>query len=252
MGLPLPPKQPPTVSEVNTPDHYERTGMLTSDEASFILDSTLKGKHRRDPSVLSFIEAFVRCKNIGQASDEAGIKPSLGYLIRHRVDVSAAIQKLIDKSAVKYGFDASEVMERAKEIVDFDPIAVQNPDGTFKSNLHDISPEARRNIKKLKVNNLYKTVEDINGIKTKLIVGEVIEYEFYDKLKAVDLVGKEKEMFKTTTKVEHSVTKEMASILLESARRGQNASEAFKVPKHVDIEVIGETDNDRRRIRMEE
>jgi len=209
----------------------ENSGELTTDESSFILDATLKAKHRKDASVIAFIDAFVACKSISQASVEAGIHPRDGYKIRHRRDVSLAIQKLIDKSAIKYGFDNSEIFERVKEVVEFDPIMVQNPDGTFKSNMHDIPPEARRNIKKMKVKNLYKQVEDINGMKEKLIVGELIEYEFYDKLKASELVGKEKEMFKNTTKVEHTVTKDMASILLESARR----AEERRKPEIIDI-----------------
>lgn len=205
-------------------EHGERDGLLTENDSDFILGTTLKPKHRKDPTVITFIESFVRCKNISQASAEAGIAYSLGYTLRHKSDVANAIQKIIDKSVLKYGFDASEIMERAKEIVDFDPIAVQNPDGTFKSNFHDIDPAARRNIKKLKVKNLYNQTEDLNGIKKNIIIGEIIEYEFYDKLKAVDMAGKEKEMFKNTTRVEHTVTKDMAEILLASAKRGTDTS----------------------------
>lgn len=203
----------------------DKSGELTVDEYSFILDTTLKPKNRRDEKIIQFIDCFIRCKNIAQASAECEIHRSVGYSYRHRKDVSNAIQKLIDKSTIKHGFDSSEIMERAKEIVDFDPIEIQNPDGTYKTNLHDISPEARRSIKKLEVKNLFKDIEDINGIKTKLIVGEVIKYEFYDKLKSIELVGKEKEMFKNTTRVEHTVTKDMASILLASAKRADKAIE---------------------------
>ncbi len=207
MGFPLPPST-------------KEKGELTENEYGFILDATLKSKHRRDASVIAFIDSFIACKSIQQASAEAGIHRKIGYAIRHRKDVANAIQKLIDKSTVKYGFDNSEIFERVKEVVEFDPIMVQNPDGTFKSNMHDIEPEARRNIKKLKVKNLYNQEKDINGmLGQKIIIGEVIEYEFYDKLKASELVGKEKEMFKNTTKVEHGVTKDMASILLDSAKR---------------------------------
>jgi hypothetical protein len=218
------------------PGNTKRSGELTDEESDFILTANLKAKHRADPTILAFISSFVRCKNISQAAQESGIHYSLGYSIRHKQDVALAIQKLIDKSAMKYGFDASEIMERTKEIVDFDPIALQNIDGSFKDNLHDIAPEARRNLKSLKVNNLYNQVEDINGIKRKIIVGKVIEYTFYDKLKAVDLAGKEKEMFKTTTRVEHTVTKDMASILLAAAKRGEQATESlgYKPPVTVD------------------
>ena len=223
MGIPLPPKPqaaPPVITD-------ERSGELTENEFGFILDECLKPKHRKDPSVLAFIDSFIRCKNIAQASAECGISASLGYQYRHRMDIANVIQKLVDRSAIKYGFDASEIMERTKEMVDFDPIAMQNPDGSFKSCFYEMTPEARRNVKKLKVHNLYSQDKDINGMSKKIIVGKVIEYEFYDKLKAIELVGKEKEMFKSTTRVEHAITKDMASILLESASRGQQAAVSY-------------------------
>lgn len=194
-------------------------GKLTDNESSYILDSTLKRHHRNDAVIIGFIEAFVRCKSISQASSEVGIDARRGYGIRHRTDVSNAITKIWEKSAIKYGFDSSEIFERVKEVVDFDPVLVMNQDGTFKSNMFDIPPEARRCLKKLKVKNLYSQEKDLNGIDKKLIIGEVIEYEFYDKLKGAELVGREKEMFKTVSKVEHAVTKDMATILLASAER---------------------------------
>jgi len=215
-----------------------KDGSLTDNEYDFILETTLKSKHREDPSVIMFIESFVRCKNIQQASAEAGIARSLGAQYRYRKDIALAIQKLIDKSIIKYGFDASELIERTKEMVDFDPIMLQNPDGTFKSNLYDVSPEARRSLKKLKVKNLWG--EDLNG--HKIIIGEVIEYEFYDKQKAIEMVGREKDLFKTTTKVEHTISNDMASILLESAKRGAQASLVHKAPIEVEGRVIHETD----------
>ena len=167
---------------------------------------------------------------MSQAASEAGVHYALGYSIRNRPDVANCIQKLIDKSVSKYGFDATEIMERTKEIVDFDPLMVMNPDGTFTENLADVPAEARRNIKKMKVKNLYNDVKDMNGIESKIIVGKVVEYEFYDKLKAAEMAGREKDLFNTrsTVKHEHTVSDEMANVLLESSRRGEQASLAFK------------------------
>lgn len=249
---PLPPITPTVDTTPSTPavdttpltDDERSKGLLTDEEHTFILDTTLSPKHRKDRFVLAFIESFMRCKNIKQASAEAGIKPQLGYLIRHRRDVVNCIQRLTDKSAIKYGFDASEIMERTKEIVDFDPIAVQNPDGSFKDTLHDLPPEIRRNIKKLKCKNLYDTQEDMNGIKRQIVVGKVIEYEFYDKLKAIDLAGKEKEMFKNTTRVEHTVTKDMASILLASVKRGEAAKMAIENSIETSSRVVEDEDDE--------
>lgn len=241
-SLPLPPKQPPLPTPPLNND--ENSGELMQEEYGFILDAELKPKHRRDPSVIAFIDSFIRCKNIAQACDEAGIAYSLGYQYRHRVDIAGVMQKLIDRSTVKYGFDASEIMERTKEIVDFDPIMLQKPDGSFIDNMFEIPPEGRRSIKKFKAHNLYSKEKDINGIESKIIIGKVIEVEFYDKLKAVELVGKEKEMFKNTTRVEHAVTKDMASILLASAQRGKQASLAFNTKNIIEttaVEVDGDT-----------
>ena len=187
-------------------------GELSTDERTFILDSCLREKSRNDVKVIEFIDAFVRCKSISQASAECGIHHRLGYKIRHRKDVTQAIQKLSDKSAIKYGFDSSEIFERAKEIAEFDPLDLQNPDGSWKSNLHAMESNTRRGLKKLRVRNLFSKEKDMNGIDQNIIIGEVIDYEFWDKMKAVELVGKEKEMFKSTTKIEHGVTKDMALI----------------------------------------
>lgn len=239
MSIPKPPSNSETINTLGT---VKPSAELEPDEYSFILDTTLKAQHREDSSVLTFIDSFIRNKNISQASAESGLHPSVGYRYRHQKDIALAIQKLIDRSSVKYGFDASELIERTKEMVDFDPIQMQNRDGSFKSNMYDIAPEARRNLKKLKVKNLFSEVEDINGIKSKIIIGEIIEYEFYDKLKAIDLVGKEKDLFKNTTKIEHTVSENMAAILLDSARRGQKASLDFNNVIEVKGSVV-ENDN---------
>ncbi len=221
-----------------TPDvpKEDNSGELSEDEASFILDSVLKPKHRRDASVLAFIESFVRCQNLDQASAECNLHKSVGYRYRHTKDIALCIQKLIDRGVMKYGFDGAEIVARTKEMVDFDPIDVYNPDGTFKK-LHEMSAEARRCIKKLKVKNLWGEQEDMNGIKKNIIIGEVIEYEFYDKQKAIELVGKEKELFKTTTRVEHDVTKDMRAVLLASAERGKREAEkvTFKPSTVIDV-----------------
>lgn len=214
MSIPTPPGFTP-----------KESGELTDDESNFIMSDCLKKKHLDDPKIIEFIDNFIRCKSIPQASAECGVHNTIGYKWRHRKDIANCISKLIAKSAVKHGFDSSELLERTKELVDVDPIHVQNRDGSFRSNLHEMPPEVRRALKKLKVKNLWGEHEDMNGMKRKIVIGELIEYEFYDKIKAVELVGREKQMFKTTTKVEHGVTKDMASILLASTKRAEKSIE---------------------------
>ena len=218
---------PPSIEKKN------KDGELDIDEYGFILESTLREVHRKDKLIIAFIESFIRCKSIAQASAECGIHRSEGYKWRHRKDISNCIQKLVDKSTIKHGFDATEILERVKEIVDFDPIDLQNPDGSFKSNLFDVPPEARRSLKELVVKNLWGETEDLNGIKSKIIIGEIISYKFYDKLKGAELVGKEKNMFKTTTRHEHTITKDMQNILLGSIKRAEKQIE----DKHTIVEA---------------
>lgn len=237
-GFPVPPRlnrqstpqpdpepAPVTLGPLPTPPMGNEQGKLNEDETQYILRTTLLAEHREDPNVLRFIAAYMRCRDAGQAAREAGLTTQSGRNLRSRPDIHLAIERLTQKSVMKYGYDASEVIEKVKEAVTFDPIELENPDGSYKKHLKDIAPEARRNLKKLRVKNLYET--DPNGMK--VLVGEIIEYEFYDKLKAAELLGREKDIFKETKKVEHDVTANMASVLLESATRGAERAQAIDV-----------------------
>ena len=221
------------------PKPIEKSAELERDEASYILDTALKPKQRKNPQVIIFIESFIMCRSISQAGDEAGVNPKAAYLWRHNKNIANAIQKLTDLSSIKYGFDQTEIFERVKEVVTFDPIDLQRPDGTFKTNMHEIPPESRRVLKEMVVKNLYNQVEDLNGMDKQIITGQLITYKFYDKLKAAELTGREKEMFKTTNKVEHSVTGDMAQILLASVSRADKRLIDVEVAP-TQVEVIDE------------
>jgi len=126
----------------------------------------------------------------------------------------------------KYGYDAHEVVERVKEIVQLDPGIFENPDGTFKTSLMQIPPEARRAIKKFKCKNIYEN--DPNGIPR--VTGQLIEVELWDKMRATELLGREKNIFKETKVHQHDVTANMADVLLESKRRADERALAAPVP----------------------
>lgn len=217
-GYNAPPVETPEKAsgELNNP-----SGKLNEDEFFFICKATLLEKHRTDPYVMKFISAYMRCRNVGQASREAGLEYHAGYNLRKRPDIHGCIEALTSKSLMKFGFDASEIVERVKEISEFDPVVLENEDGSFKKSMREIPPEARRVIKKLKVKNVYeKDPEDPNGV-GRFKCAEIIEYDFYDKLTAHTLLGREKEVFKEKKVVEHDVTQNMAQVLLDSSRRGE-------------------------------
>ncbi len=211
-----PPK--PVIEAIDTP-----TGELTEGEVMLILRTSLLPHHQRDAKVVHFIAAYLRCRNNAQAAKEAGLHPSDGRALRQKPDVHMAITRLTEKSVMKFGFDASEVVEKVKEIAGVDPIEFENEDGTFKTHMKDIAPESRRAIKKFKAKNLYEL--DPNGMK--VFVGQLIEVELWDKMKAIELLGREKDLFKETRKIEHDVTKNMAAVLLDSKRRGEEHSRSM-------------------------
>lgn len=212
-----------------TPDITAANIKLTETEVEMILRTSLLPHHREDANVLKFIASYIRCRDAKQAAKEAGLHPVSGANLRNRVDIHLAITRLTEKAVMKYGFDASEMVERAKEIATLDPIEFENPDGSFKTNMKDISPESRRAIKKFKAKNLYEN--DPNGMR--VLVGQIIEVEMYDKLKGIELLGREKDIFKETRKVEHDVTGRMADLLLESKKRADeyNSNEIDITPK---------------------
>jgi hypothetical protein len=227
-GMPLPPgfepeaqlappqMPPPPMPEIEV-GQGAHSSKLSEDESSLILRTTLLPEHASDPNIIRFISHYMRCRDASQAAQEAGLTRKSGKSLLLRRDIYDCIRKLTDKAVIKYGFDADELIEKVKEITYFDPIELENDDGTFKKHMKDIAPEARRVLKKLKVKNTFET--DPNGMK--IWTGEIIEYEFYDKIKGVELLGREKDLFKETKKVQHDVTANMKDVLLASRDRAE-------------------------------
>lgn len=187
---------------------------LEEDKTQKVISKTLKPIHATDPNILRFIDNYLYCRDAKQAARLSGLNGKDGTNLMNRKDIAKCIQKITALAIRKYGYDAEEVVERVKEVAFVDPAEVQNPDGSFISALRDIPSEVRRAIKKMKVKNLWG--EDPNGVKE--IVGEIIEIEFWDKMKAVELLAREKSTFKATSVVEHGVSKDMRDILLASTK----------------------------------
>lgn len=247
MSCPLPPKpsreqtlaeappqpeayKPPLIPAMGTPDYS-----LTDNETAFILKTTLRADQLEDPKVLAFINNYLRCRNATQAAREAGLEPRVGQTLRLKPEIHAAIEAITQKAVMKYGYDASELVERTKELANSDPIGLENPDGSFKTHLSQLDPETRRAIKKFKARNIWGV--DPNGVK--IVIGQLVECEFWDKPKAIDMLAREKNIFKETKKVEHDVTANMAGLLLESraradARRIGAATEVMEIEGRVD------------------
>jgi hypothetical protein len=137
---------------------------------------------------------------------------------------------------MKFGFNAEEVVERIKEIANHDPIEFENPDGTFKLHMKDIAPESRRAIKKFKAKNFYE--KDPNGMT--YLAGQIIEVEMHDKLKPLEMLGREKDLFTEKRVLQHDITANMADILLDSKRRADDHAREIKDVVDV-MKITGQT-----------
>ena len=194
---------------------------LTLDETIECLNKYLTPEHRGDPNIINFIRNYLICRSASQAAREIGLTDRQGINLKKRPDIQECITQITQRAVLKYGYDAEEVVERVKEIAQLDPIEFENADGTFKVSMKEISPETRRAIKKFKAKNIYEF--DPNGIRT--VTGVLIEVELWDKMKAVELLGREKDIFKETRKVQHDITANMSQTLLEAKKRAEEVAE---------------------------
>ena len=209
-----------------TPDPYN-TDML-GEEVEFILNSELTiSQLTKNPNVKLFCANYLNCRDIRQASYETGISFEEGNRIYKNKHVQRAISKVTESLYIKHNIDPSSLVKKVQEVADVDMIEFQNPDGSYKNNLNDVSPETRRAVKSFTVKNLYG--EDMNGMQT--VVGQMIKVEFWDKLKAVEMVGREVSLFKETKKIEHDVTSNMAEVLLASRERAEEEARLHREAK---------------------
>lgn len=229
-GIPQPPKEKP----------IDTSTAVEVDEVTFILDTTLLPHHATDPKVVTFISRYLLCRHTAQAARESGLAAADGRYLIQRPDIYTAIRKITDRAIMKHGYDAGEVIERVKEMSDVDPGDLQDPaTGEIVENLHRLPVATRRAIKKFKAKNIYET--DPNGIPR--VVGKMIEVEFHDKMRANELLGREKDLFVEKKKVEHGVSADMKSVLLDSKRLAQEfIAEQIAAPEMKDVTPSGEDD----------
>lgn len=196
---------------------------LTDDEMEFFFKSYLAPSQYEDKRYIKFISSYLEHRNTSRAARESGGQHNW----RQRPEVHACIEAITNKAVMKYGYDAAEMIERMKEIALFDPADLHNPDGTIKENMHDIPPHARANIKKWKVKNLYE--QDPNGFPR--LIGKLVEVEVFDKPSAIRDLGSEKNVLRKTTVVQHDITQNMKSVLLESGSRADERMRLMEARK---------------------
>lgn len=224
--FPVPNRIPKVIEEKEVESaHSEIDG-----EVMFIMRDKLRPKTFHEPGVIPFIMAYLECRDVRQAGDMLGLTYRRASSLRRRKDISQCIADITASAAVMTGVDAGEVVERVKEVAFVDPaMVVDRSTGAAYTNLWDVPPEVRRAVKKMTVKNLFET--DANGIKVK--IGELVNYEFHDKIKANGMLGAEVGKFKETIVHEHGPTKDMREILLGGIDRAKER--ALEIEAAVDV-----------------
>lgn len=194
---------------------------LTTDQIiQQIISTTLTPIHATDPKVLLFISNYNLCKDVKQAARLSGLHANDGKHLINNKDIYQCIQQIAQAGSRKFGYDAEEVVSKVKEVLEFDPADLINPETqAFYEDISQVPAETRRVIKKLTIQNVYD--KDPNGI----IIGihsKILKFEFWDKLKAAEMLGGEKEVFKKSLKVEHEVGSNMRETLLARIEDADN------------------------------
>jgi hypothetical protein len=103
-------------------------------------------------------------------------------------------------------------------------------------------------VKKFRAKNLYDT--DPNGMR--VCIGQLIEVEFWDKGKSIELLGREENLFTEKKQIQHDVTQNMASFLLDSSKRAderiqklRNVTPVAVTGTAVEGEIIEDVNNDK-------
>jgi hypothetical protein len=234
MSMPLPPGFGP--QDIGTEESPSKSAKpvaqrgLTEAETLLIMRKHLKPQHREDPHILRFIEEYLMNPNPEEAAKAAGLTKASGEALRRRPDIHETICQLRARAVMKFGYDAEEIVQKVKEIVNIDIATFQDPaTGLGVENLNDLPGPMRRAVKKFKIKNVYDT--DANGMR--VYAGKLIEVELWDKMKAIELLGREKDLFKETKRVEHDVTANMQDVLLASKRRADERVKELNAPRDV-------------------
>lgn len=209
--------------QAQPPAHVEDT-KVPKEEIGYYLRKCLKPVHYDDPNIMKWIAEYLHHRDAGQAAEAIGLARRDGASLKRRPDIAECIRQITAAAVFKHDLDPGEIVAKFKEVLDVDLVEFENDDGSYKKSLKDISPEMRRAIKSITLKNTYEL--DPNGMK--VITGEIIKIELWDKLKAGELLGREGNLFKETKSVKHEIGESMSALLLESKQRAVDVEARYR------------------------
>ena len=162
----------------------------------------MRAGKKRDlkPKQESFCQHYTVHWNATQAAKEAGYSEDSagkqGYDLLQIPLVLERIKELKEHVLTELGITRERVLTELSRAAFFDLGTAYNPDGTLKT-VADMDPETRRAIAGIKV------FEEFDGRgATRVKIGETIEVRPYDKVRALELIGKHLKLF--AERIEHS------------------------------------------------
>lgn len=179
-----------------------------------ILQTMLDPIHSMDPKLIQFLNAYINTSHIQESCKIAGLRTEQGRRILNKKDVQVALLKVSELHGKRAAFTSEELLERASEVAQFDPIEIFNEDGTIKP-IKEISGAARRAIKEIVVREVIE--KDINGIES--VTGYIKTIKFWDKIKGLELLGSYDGTFKKKVEHTHELGNNFAEALLSSEKR---------------------------------
>lgn len=160
---------------------------------------------REQALVLAYLEDLV----IASAARKVGMSAGAASQTLKRARVAEAVRWAIEQRAADASVTASRVLEEVRTLALTDVIGALYDDEGRPISPRSLPEAVRRCIASIEVEELYEgTGQD------RVAIGRVRKIKVWDKLKAIDLLGKHLDLFRD--RVEHSLSKSLEDLIAES------------------------------------
>lgn len=166
-----------------------------------------------NPQQELFCRQYVKHFNAGKAAVEAGYSAKtargIGSALLTKVAVQKRIRALVAGRLKRIELDGDQILHELKALGFFDPIAIYDEDGKMKP-IHEWPPSIRKCVQSIESFEHYMPF-------TKELIGVTWKVKFWDKLKALELLGKNKQLF--NEHIEHHHEVKIVAVDLEQLRQ---------------------------------
>lgn len=172
-------------------------------------------KKELEPKQEAFCQEYIKDFNASQAAIRAGYSEKASRSVASRMltkaNISDRINELIQKRKAKVELTADLILAEILKLAQVDLGKAYDSNGNLLP-IHEIPEDVRKAMSGVKV------FEEFEGVgRDRIKIGEVREVKFWDKTKALELLGKHLKLF--TDRIEHSGKLTMAELVAGSIRK---------------------------------